>query len=270
MIAGDAQFAQVSGGIDEGGGPAKDMSFAGRLAEASGRPLLFNAVAVVDDRPNTFRSMLKVVDDYNKKGVPLIAHALTMRLSFRFSFDDSWNFFDNVEVWREATLGSPEEVKAKLGNRELRPEMKREYDKSKQPRALGDIADYICRKAFRDDLRMKYGDRRIGDIAKEENKHVIDVLLDISEADDWKTQWATPTRNHSPELCKEMLTHQTVAGFSDGRGAHTKFSHLGSFPSRSANVDGAGHQLNQVGGGPLQVELCAGVGRRVQGSWLCS
>jgi N-acyl-D-aspartate/D-glutamate deacylase len=227
---GYAQFAQVSGGIDEGGGPAKDMTFAGRLAEASGRPLLFNAVAVVDDRPNTFRSMLKVVDEYNKKGVPLIAHALTMRLSFRFSFDDSWNFFDNVEVWREATLGSPEEVKAKLSNKELRPEMKREYDKSKQPRALGDIADYICRKAFRDDLRIKYGDRRIGDIAKEENKHVIDVLLDISEADDWKTQWATPTRNHSPELCKEMLTHQTVAGFSDG-GAHTKFSHLGSFPT---------------------------------------
>src|SRR6266478_1108006 len=72
---------------------------------------------------------------------------------------------------------------------------------------------------------------RFGNIQQHiEDKHVIDVLLDVSEADDWKTQWATPTRNHSPELCKEMLTHQTVAGFSDG-GAHTKFSHLGSFPT---------------------------------------
>lgn len=72
-----------------------------------------------------------------------------------------------------------------------------------------------------------YGDRRIGHVDKEENRHVIDVLLDVSEAHDWRTPWATPTRNHGPELCMEVLTHQTVAGFSDG--AHTNFSHLGSF-----------------------------------------
>src|SRR5260370_9835655 len=103
------------------------MAFAGRLAEASGRPLLFNAVAVVDDRPNTFRGMMKVVDDSNKKGVPLIAHALTMRLSFRLSFDDSWSFFDNVDVCREETLGSPAALKASLSNNAVLREATRQY-----------------------------------------------------------------------------------------------------------------------------------------------
>jgi hypothetical protein len=72
---GSIQFAQVSGALDEGvEGPRRDMGFAGRLAELSGRPTLFNAVLVTDERPQVFRAMLGVVDDCNKRGVPLVAH----------------------------------------------------------------------------------------------------------------------------------------------------------------------------------------------------
>ncbi|HXG20659.1 MAG TPA: amidohydrolase family protein, partial [Methylomirabilota bacterium] len=101
---GTIQFAQVSGALDEGTeGPRRDMSFAGRLAELSGRPTLFNAVLVTDERPQVFRTMLNVVDECNKRGVPLVAHGLTMRLDFRFSLEEQWNLFDNVDAWREAT-----------------------------------------------------------------------------------------------------------------------------------------------------------------------
>jgi N-acyl-D-aspartate/D-glutamate deacylase len=93
---------------------------------------------------------------------------------------------------------------------------------------LGDIAEFVCRKITNEELRKKYRDRRVGDIAKEENKHVIDVLIDISAADNWKTEWLTPVRNQSPEYCRELLSHRTVAGFSDG-GAHTKFQTLGAY-----------------------------------------
>jgi len=228
---GTIQFAQVSGAIDEGiEGPRRDMDFGGRLAEASNKPLIFNAVAAIDERPQVFRTMLQVVDEYNKKGVPLVGHAVTIRANFRFSFTDQWNLFDNVDAWREATLGSAEERKAKLANPILRQGMKAEYDQSKQPKVLGDIADFVCRKIYRDDLRSQYQDRSVRDIAQAEHKHVIDALLDVSAADDWKTQWLTPTRNQNPDNCKEMLSHRTVAGFSDG-GAHTKFQNLGSYPT---------------------------------------
>lgn len=228
---GTIQFAQVSGAIDEGvEGPRRDMDFGGQLAAASNRPLIFNAVAAIDDRPQVFRTMLSVVDEYNKKGVPLVAHTVTVRANFRFSFADEWNLFDNVDAWREATLGSPEERKAKLNNPILRQGMKDEYDRTKQPKVLGDIADFVCRKLSNDELRPKYADRTVRDIAQAENKHIIDALLDVSAADDWNTQWLTPTRNQNPANCKEMLTHRAVAGFSDG-GAHTKFQNLGAFPT---------------------------------------
>src|SRR5262245_65521018 len=83
---GTIQFAQVSGALDEGvDGPRRDMSFAGKLAELSNRPTLFNAVLVTDERPQVFRNMLGVVDDCNKRGGPLGAHGLTRRPDFRVS-----------------------------------------------------------------------------------------------------------------------------------------------------------------------------------------
>jgi N-acyl-D-aspartate/D-glutamate deacylase len=226
---GTIQFAQVSGALDEGiEGPRKDMSFAGRLAELANHPLIFNAVVVTDERPEVFRTMLSVVDDYNRKGIPLVAHGLTMRLDFKFSLEEKWNLFDNVDAWREATLGTEEERKAKLMRPDLRQAMRAEYDRTKQPKALGDIADFICRKVENAELRKKYRDRTVGDIARQENKHVIDVLIDISAADNWKTEWLTPVRNQNPDYCRELLSHRTVAGFSDG-GAHTKFQTLGAY-----------------------------------------
>jgi N-acyl-D-aspartate/D-glutamate deacylase len=228
---GTVQFAQVSGAIDEGPDAARrDVSFGGQLAEASGRPLIFNAIAAVDDRPHIFRTQLSVVDEYNKKGVPLVGHAVTVRANFRFTFKEQWNLFDNVDAWREATLGTAEERMAKLGDPARRAEMKAEYERNGQPRVLGDIGDFVCRKLSRSELRSKYADRTVRDIARAENKHVIDALLDVSAADDWKTVWLTPTRNQDPKNCKELLNHCTVAGFSDG-GAHTKFQNLGAFPT---------------------------------------
>ena len=226
---GTIQFAQNTGAIDEGvEGNRRDMSFGGQLAELANNPLIFNAVLVTDEKPEVFRTMLSVVDEYNKKGVPLVAHGLTKRLDFRFSFSDEWNLFDNVDSWREATLGTEEERKIKLAKPDLRRAMKAEYDRTKQPKALGDIATFICRKVENEDLSKKYRDRMVGDIAREENKHVIDTLLDISAADDWKAEWMTPMRNQNPDNCKELLSHRTVAGFSDG-GAHTKFQTLGAY-----------------------------------------
>ena len=46
----------------------------------------------------------------------------------------------------------------------------------------------------------------------------------------WKTQWICGVYNSRPEYCKELLSHRTVAGFSDG-GAHAKFQTMGIYPT---------------------------------------
>jgi N-acyl-D-amino-acid deacylase len=228
---GHIQYAQASGTPEEGAaGPRRDMDFAGQLAQASNRPLIFNAIVPADKRPDIFRGQLEVIDQYNRKGVPLVGLVLTAPLFMRCCFGEKWTFFDNVDVWREALIGSFEDRVAMLTNPARRQQMKDIYDQTRQPRVVGDLKTFICRKIQSGDLRAKYQDRTAGDIAKAENKHVIDVLLDISAEDAWKTQWQTMSSNSSPEYCREILTHRTVAGFSDG-GAHAKFQTLGMFPT---------------------------------------
>lgn len=85
-----------------------------------------------------------VVDEHNKRGIPLVAHGLAMRLDFRFTLEEQWNLFDNINAWREATLGTAEERKAKLVNPKLRQAMREEYDRTKRPKALGDIAEVLA------------------------------------------------------------------------------------------------------------------------------
>jgi N-acyl-D-amino-acid deacylase len=228
---GHIQFAQSSPGK---GGPAQGarhaMDFAGRLAQSANRPLIFNGVVPIDKAPEIHRAQLSVIDEYNRKGVPLVGHALIARLNLRCCFREKWTFFDNVDVWRDATMGSLEERKAKLTDPGVRQAMKEVYDRSRQPLAAGKITDFICRKIGRDDLRARYRDRTVRDIAAAENKHPIDALLDVSAADDFNTEWLTPATNSNPAHCKEMFAHRTVAGFSDG-GAHAKFQTLGVYPT---------------------------------------
>jgi len=225
------QITQFTKGFeDPEKGPIEDLRSCGRLAELSNRPVLYNAVAVIDAKVNLMRAQLKCLAEHNVKGIPLIGQGVTIRADFRFTFED-WNLFDNVEAWREATLGTVEERKAKLANPTLRQAMREAYDRTKQPKVLGDMAEFIVTEVAREDLREKYEGLSARQIAEREHKHVVDAILDLSLADNLKTEWLTPVRNQSAENCRELLNYPYItAGISDG-GAHMKFQTLGAYPT---------------------------------------
>src|SRR6266567_3694482 len=94
------QITQFTKGFeDPEKGPIEDLRSCGRLAELSNRPVLYNAVAVIDAKVNLMRAQLKCLAEHNVKGIPLIGQGVTIRADFRFTFED-WNLFDNVAAWR--------------------------------------------------------------------------------------------------------------------------------------------------------------------------
>ena len=96
---------------------------------------------------------------------------------------------------------------------------------------FGEIPTFIAKKVRRPDLEEKYEGLSVGQIAEMENKHVLDALLDLSVADDLKTQWRTPVLNVSEENSRKMMDSPYVmAGLSDG-GAHMKFITAGIWPT---------------------------------------
>jgi len=228
---GCTQITQFTKGFeDPEKGVIDDMRFCGKLAELSGRPVMYNAIAVIDEKVRLLTAELATLQEFNGKGIQLIGQGVTMRTDFRFTFEE-WNLFDNVPAWREATLGTRAERKRKLGDPALRKAMREEYDRSKQPKVLGDMAEFIAAEVNDEVLQGKYEGLSVTQIAQREHKHVVDAMLDLSVADDLKTEWLTPVRNQSAENCKRMLDYPyVVAGISDG-GAHMKFQTLGAYPT---------------------------------------
>jgi N-acyl-D-aspartate/D-glutamate deacylase len=230
--AGCIQLTQASASIhDPSRGPKHDFDFNARLAEESGRPVLYNAIAINDKYPEMFRSQLKWVEEANAKGIRVFAQtASRLATHLSFTFED-WNLFDNSPVWREATLGTTEEKKAKLANPDIRRAIKTEYDSGSMPIDLfGEVPNYIL-IATPGTEHKHYEGMTVKEIAQREHKHPLDAMLDISVADDLKTEWRTDLINKNENYVRELMNSPyTVPGVSDG-GAHLKFIIAGAYPT---------------------------------------
>jgi N-acyl-D-amino-acid deacylase len=147
-----------------------------------------------------------------------------------------WHLFDQSEAWREATLGTREERKAKLASSAIRQAMKREYDSGEFTKSRPnlpfeiEISTYVAAHVTRADLKGSQG-RTLAQIAAAQGKHLIDAMLDLSLADDLNTEWRTPQLNVRPEFAREVMgSPYTMAGLSDG-GAHMKFLTAAIWPT---------------------------------------
>ncbi len=92
---------------------------------------------------------------------------------------------------------------------------------------FGELAEFVCDHTPDASLK-KYEGKTVGEIAKQENKHPIDAMLDIS-AKEIRTVWRGPVVNNNVEHYREiMASPYTLPGVSDG-GAHIKFITPGTY-----------------------------------------
>ena len=226
------QFTQ-SGATEHTFGIEADFNFLEKMTALAGRPLLYNAILISDKHPESHKAQLEWVNAANERGARVFGQAATVRAPIRMTLED-WNLFDSVPAWKEATLGTTEERKAKLSKPELRKEMREDYDHGGMDTlnvVLGEFPKYIARKVHNRDLKLQYEGLSVEQIAEKEGKHVIDAMLDLSVADELRTEWAGPIANGDIEGYKELMGSQyTLPGVSDG-GAHVKFITPGIFPT---------------------------------------
>ena len=204
-----------------------------RLAEASKRPILLQAVQPDDRDPNRHRQTLAWLEESNRKGLRIYGQGLTLRGGFEFTFED-WNLFDESPIWRHATVGSLEERKQKLSDPEIRAKMKADWDAGIMPDSeiVGSVAGLVVTGVGRRDLEVHMG-MSVAQIAEREGKHVIDACLDLAIADDLQTEFLGPRAHDDPRNTAEVVrSPYVIPGFSDG-GAHVKFVVAGNFPTET-------------------------------------
>jgi N-acyl-D-amino-acid deacylase len=87
--------------------------FFGKVAEVAKRPVLYQAVAPNAVHPEQHRERVRWLESCSERGLRIYGQGVTRRGGFEMTFAD-WNLFDDTEAWRDVTLGTREERKAKM------------------------------------------------------------------------------------------------------------------------------------------------------------
>jgi N-acyl-D-amino-acid deacylase len=223
------QITQATGLIKD------DLAFVERLAMEARRPILYNAIAPARKDPKPHQRSLAWLKRTREKGLPIFGQTATLRTGFAFTLEH-WNLYDASPAWRAVTTGTTEEKIRKMQDPELRAAIKREHEDANrrleviQKGVGGEIRRLIVQWANEKPELEKYVGKTVGQIAMDEGKHEIDVMLDLSIAGDLKVEFLGPNRGFNIDFYAEMINDSpyTIPGVSDG-GAHTKFFTGGAY-----------------------------------------
>ncbi len=236
-------LAEVLRGRDEGfiqitqstGEIKADLAFLEKLAETARRPILHNVIVAARKDPKIHRRSLDWLERCREKNLPIYGQTGTHRTGFAFTLEH-WNLYDASPAWRELTTGTKTDKLVKMKNPALRAAVKRETEEADRKLQViqagvgGPIQRLIVQTANNQAELEHYVGKSVGQIAEEEGKDPIDVMLDLSLAGDLNVEFLGPDRGFNAEHTAEMIndSYFTVPGASDG-GAHTKFFTGGAF-----------------------------------------
>ena len=230
----DEGFMEITQATDPADNSA-DLAFVKKLAGVAMRPILFQAIAPTRKNAEIHRRLLRWIEGCRSEGLPIFGQGASVRSGFAFTLEN-WNLYDMSPAWRALTTGTVEEKLAKMKDPEMRKAVIRETDEADaRMRALqagvgGNPKNLIVQWVENHEELEKYVGKSLGQIGMEENRHPIDVMLDLSVATNLKAEFLGPNKGFNAEFMAEIFNASpfTFPGVSDG-GAHTKFFTGGAF-----------------------------------------
>jgi hypothetical protein len=208
------------------------LRFEEKLAETSQRPVVHNIVVPVDDFPDAHRSRLRWLEECQARGLRLYGQGNTIRniLIFRL---ENFTFFDSSRSWAETFIGGDRnQILQRLQDERLLAGIR--YEEAMLIKeAIGGSIEGVSVFAVGDHPELeRYVGRKVGDIAAEENKLPVDVLLDLTLASELDAEFKCKSFGGiNPDMLGEVArSPYVIPGISDG-GAHTKFLVGASYPT---------------------------------------
>jgi len=205
----------------------RDRDFYEEMATISGRPMIMNVVQAFDHRPEIHREVLAWLKSCRERGIRVVGQGLTTDAGFTFTFEN-WNLFDDAREWCDATTGTLDERRQKLGD-----PARRQALKDNMPRtATGPLPDIVI-VGPQLEKNKEWEDHTLALAGEKMGKHPVDVMLDMAVEENLETEFFAAPPNGSLEYLKEIVDDPYVLfGVSDG-GAHTKFLTAGRYPTET-------------------------------------
>ena len=179
-----------------------------------------------EGHPELHREQLAWLTEMHRRGYPMYAQSMAVDVSQTFTMED-YNLFDTNPNWLEATLGSVDERLHKLGDPNRRAGLKEDMDRTR--RGTPEAWDMVKLLEVTQERNYRYEGRTIGDISRQENRHPVDVFLDLSVDEGLKCRFAW--RDQHVAVGRRLLAHPyTHVSLGDG-GAHTRYQTSSAWPT---------------------------------------
>jgi N-acyl-D-amino-acid deacylase len=226
-----------AGLIQVGGGRYVEMKsgMMARLAEATGRTVVYNSLSQTVRRPDEWRELMARVDETAARGVRAYPMCSTNRITQNFTMKNC-QVFRGLPVWHPILL-APEAEKLRLyADPEIRRQLHEEAVLHKVAVPVVGFSktwwDYIWvhGPVLEKNKWMQF--KTIGEIAKAQRKGIIDAFLDLAVEEKLETGFLQAENNVDDAAMAQILTYpNAVLGLSDG-GAHVQFHGGAGFSTR--------------------------------------
>ena len=216
-----------TGTIQAGGGQYVELKdgMMRRLAEASGRMVVYNSLSQTMRRPDEWKIHMARVEETAAMGIRAYPMCSPNRVTQDFTMKNS-QVFRGLPTWHPILLKSEEEKLRLYADPEIRAKLHEEAVVNKPDSAVGISKTWwnyiwVNEPALEKNKWMQF--KSIGQIAEKEGKRVIDAFLDLVVEEKLETRFLQAENNIDDEALRKILTHpNAVIGLGDG-GAHVQF-----------------------------------------------
>jgi N-acyl-D-aspartate/D-glutamate deacylase len=216
-----------TGTIQAGGGQYVELKdgMMRRLAEATGRTVVYNSLSQTMRRPDEWKIHMARIEETASMGIRAYPMCSPNRVTQDFTMKNT-QVFRGLPTWHPILLMSDAEKLRLYADPEIRAKLHGEAVVNKPDSAVGISKTWwnyiwVNEPALEKNKWMQF--KSIGQIAEAEGKRVIDAFLDLVVEEKLETRFLQAENNIDDEALSKILTHpNAVIGLGDG-GAHVQF-----------------------------------------------
>ncbi len=223
-----------TGVIQCGGGTNPELKdrLLSRLAEACGRPIMYNTILEQARQPGRWRTHLAHVEETAKRGIRAIPLCNPGSIVNRFTMKNC-QVFRSMPTWLPILQGTDADKLRAYRDPDIRKKLRAEVDAPLGPDStFSKRWDLMIVEEVQRPANRGLTGRSIAEIAKTRGKDPLDAFLDLAVEEELDTVFSLGEINMDTEAVAQILgSPYAVVGLSDG-GAHVQFHSNVSNPTR--------------------------------------
>lgn len=229
-LATDAEMMALIKAMGESGrgiymvtkGGQMPVSFLEDMAAQSRRPVMIAALLHNSTNPNTVFNDLDAITAANARGHRLTGQVSCCPLTMDFTLASPYPV-EGLQSWKPALGLTGDALRAVLQDAGFRQRVRDEVAAPSTFRLFNGEWNKVQVIEVARPLHARYEQRTVADIATEEGRDALDVMLDLALSEDLKTVFTAQLLNSDEEAVGRMLNHpHSLVSLSDA-GAHLTF-----------------------------------------------